>query len=183
MHADAYSWFIANDPEWPYSFCNVCRVLRLSTEAVLNEVWADAESTWYSHSRRIARSLGASVKISLSALFTGRRAQSPAESDHESLAAHCERIWPCSRSVALDEHHALQLLDRMGPSPQEAATVSSLTNGRIHVRQHRCCKTRQILFLLGALLLVLFECEEIYNLVTRILIFGLGSIFVPLCDP
>ena len=57
MHADAYSWFIANDPEWPYSFCNVCRVLRLSTEAVLNEVLADAELTWYSHSRRIARGL------------------------------------------------------------------------------------------------------------------------------
>jgi hypothetical protein len=45
MHADAYSWFIANDPEWPCSFCNVCRVLGLSTEAVLNEVLADAEST------------------------------------------------------------------------------------------------------------------------------------------
>jgi hypothetical protein len=57
MHADAYSWFIANDPEWPCSFCNVCRVLRLSTEAVLNEVLADAESTWYSRSRRIARGL------------------------------------------------------------------------------------------------------------------------------
>ena len=57
MHADAYSWFIANDPEWPYSFCNVCRVLCLSTEAVLNEVLADAESTWYSNSRRIARGL------------------------------------------------------------------------------------------------------------------------------
>jgi hypothetical protein len=57
MHADAYSWFIANDPEWPCSFCNVCRVLGLSTEAVLNEVLADAESTWYSHSRRIARGL------------------------------------------------------------------------------------------------------------------------------
>ncbi len=57
MHADAYSWFIANDPEWPYSFCNICRVLRLSTEAVLNEVLADAESTWYSHSRWIARGL------------------------------------------------------------------------------------------------------------------------------
>jgi hypothetical protein len=76
MHADAYSWFIANDTEWPCSFCNVCRVLGLSTEAVLDEVLADAGSTWYSHSRRIARSLAQSVKVSLSALFTDRRAQS-----------------------------------------------------------------------------------------------------------
>jgi hypothetical protein len=75
MHADAYSWFIANDNDWPYSFCSVCHVLGLSTEAVLDEVLAHAESTWYSHSRRIARGLAQSVKVPLSALFS-RRAQS-----------------------------------------------------------------------------------------------------------
>lgn len=76
MYADAYSWFIANDTEWPYSFCNVCQVLSLSTEAVLYEVLADAESTWSLPSRRIGRGLAESAKVCLSALFTGGRAQS-----------------------------------------------------------------------------------------------------------
>jgi hypothetical protein len=75
MHADAYSWFISNDTNWPYSFCNVCQVLGLSTDAVLDEVLAEAESSWYLRLRRIAQESARVVKVSLSPLFTRRRSQ------------------------------------------------------------------------------------------------------------
>ena len=73
MHADAYSWFVANDTDWPYSFVNVCSVLGLSSDAVLDEVMADASATWYSHSRRVAQRLAHSVKVSVGTLFGTRR--------------------------------------------------------------------------------------------------------------
>ena len=76
MHADAYAWFVANDTDWPYSFVNVCEVLGLSPDAVLDEVCADAQASWYSHSRRIVRRLATSAKGSLTTLFAGRREHS-----------------------------------------------------------------------------------------------------------
>src|SRR6266404_4269617 len=54
MYSDARSWFISNDTEWPYSFANVCGLLGLETENVRDEVFADARSSWISHSRRVA---------------------------------------------------------------------------------------------------------------------------------
>lgn len=74
MYADAYSWLVTNDTGWPYSFCNVCKILGLSNEAVLNEILAESESSWRSHARRISGGLARSVKTFLSALFTGRGA-------------------------------------------------------------------------------------------------------------
>lgn len=76
MQADAYSWFVANDTEWPYSFVNVCRILDLSSDAVLDEVLADASASWYSHSRRVAHRVAVSFKVSLASLFGTRRSHS-----------------------------------------------------------------------------------------------------------
>ena len=76
MHADAYSWFLANDTDWPYSFVNVCNVLGLSSDAVLDEVMADAPASWYSHSRRVAQRVAHSVKASVATLFASRRSAS-----------------------------------------------------------------------------------------------------------
>jgi hypothetical protein len=76
MHADARAWFMANNPEWPYSFANVCEVLGLSAETVLDDVLEDAESSWYSHSRRVVRGLARSVKLSAANFFGGREPQS-----------------------------------------------------------------------------------------------------------
>jgi hypothetical protein len=72
MYMDAYSWFTGNDGEWPYSFRNVCQVLRLSVEAVREEVLGDAKSTWYSQLRRVTRNLAQLMKTSPCALCTGR---------------------------------------------------------------------------------------------------------------
>lgn len=68
LYRDALSWFQANDPDWPYSFVNACQVLDLSAESVLDEVMVDAASSWYSHSRRVAGRIAASVKVSMAAL-------------------------------------------------------------------------------------------------------------------
>lgn len=76
MYADAESWFQANDTDWPYSFVNVCEVLGLSPEAVLDEVRADAQSSWYSHSHRVVRKLARSAKGSLTNFFVARRPHS-----------------------------------------------------------------------------------------------------------
>jgi hypothetical protein len=65
MHADAYSWFISNDTDWSYSFYNVCKALGLSTEAVLDHVLAETESSWYLCLRRIARESARVLKVSL----------------------------------------------------------------------------------------------------------------------
>lgn len=75
MYSDAKSWFIANDDEWPYSFINVCRALGLSSEAIHDEVFADAQAGWYPHSRRVAGRVAKSIKGSLSNVFTARRTQ------------------------------------------------------------------------------------------------------------
>lgn len=75
MHADAQAWFLTNDPEWPYSFANVCEVLGLSAESVLDEILADAEAGWYSHSRRVVGRMARSVKVSMANLFAGRETQ------------------------------------------------------------------------------------------------------------
>ena len=75
MYSDAASWFSAHDPDWPYSFVNVCMALGVFPETVLNEVFADAESSWYSQSRRVAGPVAASVKAFISGLFAARDAR------------------------------------------------------------------------------------------------------------
>ncbi|MBA3961196.1 MAG: hypothetical protein H0X40_04740 [Chthoniobacterales bacterium] len=73
MYSDAQSWFFANDGEWPYSFTNVCRALCLSPEAIIDEVFADAEAGWYLYSRRLAGRVAKSVGDSFSNIFLARR--------------------------------------------------------------------------------------------------------------
>ncbi|MGH7937771.1 MAG: hypothetical protein ACREFG_04635 [Chthoniobacterales bacterium] len=75
MYLDTFNWFNADDPDWPYSFVNVCQALGLIPETVLDEVFADAESSWYSHSRHLAGRIPASVKAFISVLFATRDAR------------------------------------------------------------------------------------------------------------
>lgn len=75
MHSDAKSWFLANDDEWPYSFINVCRALGLSPDAIHDEVFADAQSVWYTRSHRMAGRVAKSIKSSLSNAFPARRTE------------------------------------------------------------------------------------------------------------
>ncbi len=63
-YLDAYSWIMADDSFWPYSFLNVCKLLHLSAEAIRGEVLADLSLGWFGHrlklTRRLARSFPAS---------------------------------------------------------------------------------------------------------------------------
>ena len=78
---DARSWFESNDPDWPYSFVNTCAVLGLAHEEVRAEAFADAESTWYAHSRRVAVRVVLSVGTSLRTILNMRRGHSLASAN------------------------------------------------------------------------------------------------------
>jgi hypothetical protein len=72
IYADAYSWIASDDLWWPYSFLNVCEVLRLSPEVLRTKLLADTQQRWYSHSRRIVRRISTSVRGSLANVFGTR---------------------------------------------------------------------------------------------------------------
>jgi hypothetical protein len=56
MYLDAYTWIIANDFSWPYSFLNVCKMLDLCPEVVRTELLADASLGWFDYwTRRVGR--------------------------------------------------------------------------------------------------------------------------------
>src|SRR6267143_773885 len=74
MYADAYSWVTSNDFAWPYSFHNVCKVLRLSPESLRAELLPGTRTHWFSHSRRIAETFSSSLRNSLGNAFTSNRA-------------------------------------------------------------------------------------------------------------
>jgi hypothetical protein len=69
IYVDAYSWIASDDLWWPYSFLNVCEVLGLSPEVLRTQLLANAQSGWYSHSRRIAQRISTSVRGSLGNVF------------------------------------------------------------------------------------------------------------------
>ena len=47
LYLDAYSWIMAADLIWPYSFLNVCALLHVSPEAIRGELLADASLGWF----------------------------------------------------------------------------------------------------------------------------------------
>jgi hypothetical protein len=67
-YLDAYSWIMADDSFWPYSFLNACKLLHLSAEAIRGEVLADLSLGWFGHwlklTRRLARSFpGSCIRV------------------------------------------------------------------------------------------------------------------------
>ena len=69
LYLDARSWFTSADTYWPYAFLNVCNTLQLPPEAVIDEVFRDADASWYVHSGNMARRVARSVTVSLADLF------------------------------------------------------------------------------------------------------------------
>src|SRR6267143_362977 len=82
MYADAYDWVMSNDFSWPYSFHNVCKVLRLSPESLRAKLLSGVRTHWFSHSRRIAETMASSLRSSLGNALrgnhSGRHASRPA---------------------------------------------------------------------------------------------------------
>jgi len=49
LYLEAYSWIMADDSFWPYSFLNVCELLQVSPEAIRAELLADVSLGWFGH--------------------------------------------------------------------------------------------------------------------------------------
>ena len=47
LYLDAYSWIMADDFSWPYSFLNVCKSLRVSPETVRAELLENISLGWF----------------------------------------------------------------------------------------------------------------------------------------
>lgn len=72
MYSDAFNWFNADDPDWPYSFVNVCQALSVFPKTTRDEVFAHAGSSRYSYSHRVASRVVTSAKAFISGLFAAR---------------------------------------------------------------------------------------------------------------
>ena len=59
LYLDAYSWLASGDTSWPFSFLNICEMLRLAPETVREEFLSDqslgAFSYWTRRCGRAAR--------------------------------------------------------------------------------------------------------------------------------
>src|SRR5712691_961806 len=56
LYLDAYRWVISDDCSWPFSFLNVCQVLRLAPEILRQDLLDDAAVGLFGYlSRRCAR--------------------------------------------------------------------------------------------------------------------------------
>ena len=87
MYADAYSWVMANDFSWPYSFQNVCKALGLSPDFVRAELLQEFQAGWFSRSRRIAQRVSVSLRESFPNAFgVGRSGASSRRSSRPVLA-------------------------------------------------------------------------------------------------
>ena len=66
LYFDAYSWVMADDYFWPFSFPNVCRLLNRVPEELRQELVGDLSSgpfsQWVRRCQRTARRLSDSVK-------------------------------------------------------------------------------------------------------------------------
>src|SRR4030095_372833 len=49
LYLDAYSWITSDDCAWPFSFLNVCQLLKLTPEILRLELLADASAGFFSY--------------------------------------------------------------------------------------------------------------------------------------
>ncbi|MGH7938812.1 MAG: hypothetical protein ACRD5Z_05510 [Bryobacteraceae bacterium] len=74
VYLDARSWVIIDDFEWPYSFVNICQILRVSPESMRAELLAEASLGWLGHWVRLSGHLSHLLRDSIARLFTKARA-------------------------------------------------------------------------------------------------------------
>ena len=79
FYLDAHRWVTSDDCSWPFSFLNVCQLLKLAPETAREEVLGDlslgAFGYWTRRCGRVARRF----KIFLSNIFTNERTANAAE--------------------------------------------------------------------------------------------------------
>ena len=76
LYHDAYRWVISHDSSWPFSFLNVCQLLKLEPEILRQDLLGDASLGLFGYlSRRCARA-ARSLQI-LAIAFSQRTAAQP----------------------------------------------------------------------------------------------------------
>ena len=82
LYLDAYSWIMANDFSWPYSFVNVCKLLDISPDVVRAEVLADASLGWLDYWTQRAGRISRKLRTSFVHAFASCRNLEGAEASH-----------------------------------------------------------------------------------------------------
>lgn len=73
LYHDAYRWVISDDCSWPFSFLNVCQLLKLAPEILRQDLLGDASLGLFGYlSRRSARAARSLQKFS-NRVFTKNR--------------------------------------------------------------------------------------------------------------
>jgi len=79
LYLDAYSWLASGDTSWPFSFLNVCEMLKLSPEIVHEELLADQSLGAFSYWTRRCERAARKFQVFLSHAFTNERNTRAAE--------------------------------------------------------------------------------------------------------
>ena len=79
FYLDAYRWVMSDDCSWPFSFLNVCQLLKLSPEILRQDLLDDASLGFFGYlSRRCARAARSLQNFS-NRVFTKNRRSSGAD--------------------------------------------------------------------------------------------------------
>jgi hypothetical protein len=70
LYLDAYSWLASGDTSWPFSFLNVCELLKLSPEIVREELLGDQSLGAFSYWTRCCGRAARKFQVFLSHVFT-----------------------------------------------------------------------------------------------------------------
>ena len=70
LYLDAYSWLASGDTSWPFSFLNVCVLLKLSPEIVREELLGDQSLGAFSYWTRRCGRAARKFQVFLSHVFT-----------------------------------------------------------------------------------------------------------------
>jgi len=73
LYRDAYTWLASDDTSWPFSFLNVCQLLKLAPEILRQDLLAEASLGLFGYlSRRCARA-ARSLRDLTNRVFTKKR--------------------------------------------------------------------------------------------------------------
>ena len=73
LYKDAYRWVISDDCSWPFSFLNVCQVLRLAPEILRQDLLDDASFGLFGYLGRRCARLARSLQDVSGGVFTKKR--------------------------------------------------------------------------------------------------------------
>jgi len=73
LYRDAYDWVMSDDCSWPFSFLNVCRLLKVAPEILRQELLTDASLGSFSYLARRGERAARSFQVFLNRIFKTSR--------------------------------------------------------------------------------------------------------------